>query len=136
MKKTILILCILIFSAAFANASQSSQLIGTWKFVSGKYTYPDRVNQVDATKSNAIKIFTPTHFSVISMSPDGKEFRRANAGRLVVKGSKCVEYIDYSSGSEYLGKSYSFDIRFEGDKLIQTGMIDNVKLEETWQRVK
>lgn len=70
------------------------------------------------------------------MTADNQQFLRAAAGRIELKGNLYLEHVEYCSVPAQVEKTHRFEVRVEGDKYYQTGMLDDIKLEEVWQRVK
>lgn len=141
MKKVFAIILGLVFVLAFALTPQKNSLAknaleGTWKFVSGKFTTGGELTEMDSTKRNAIKVFTPTHVTFFAMSPDKQQFDRAAVCTLEVKGNTYTETIEYSSIISVMGKKNQYEYRIEGDKLYQSGTNNGRKEETVWQRVK
>ena len=135
--KVIAILLVLVFSMALVVAPKKSPLEGTWKFVSSKDISSDKTVTNDGSKSDTIKIFTPTHVTYFSMSADKKQFVAGGVARLEMKGNRYTETIEYTSLLENLGKMNQYEYRIEGDKLYQSGVAWNgSKGESVWQRVK
>jgi hypothetical protein len=115
-------------------------LVGTWKLVSLSQTRSDGTTWdwrpgKDAGKS--LKIFSKTHFTVVTHGPDGK-FAHANGGPYSIDGDVATEYVRYSSSSDSLGKDVEHHFAVEGDTLTTNFVnpADGSKIREVWKRVK
>lgn len=54
MKLLLAITLLFLVTMGVTVAPKKNSMEGTWKFVSGKYTYPDRVEQYDASQRKTI----------------------------------------------------------------------------------
>ena len=112
-----------------------ASLVGTWQFVSGRYTEPNK--QPVAYKDpelRAIKIITPTHFSYITETGNGS-FYIAGAGTCKLEKDQYTETLEYVSAPKMKNKSYSFKYHIENDLWYTEGMEDGSLTEEIWQRL-
>jgi hypothetical protein len=96
-------------------------LVGSWELVSQRITQFGRTTQTDLSETKSLKIVTPTHWSVIASSANGKKFVRAGAGRYRVKGDNYIEAIDFASYTNWVGTEATFKWRVEGDRWHQSG---------------
>lgn len=118
-------------SASLTNSS----LVGSWQFVSGRYTEPNKAPVIYKNPDlRAIKIITPTHFSYITEKGDGS-FYVAGAGTCKIEKEQYSETIDYSSVPTMKNKSYTFKYHIENDLWYMQGMEDGSLTEEIWQRL-
>src|SRR6478735_7561571 len=73
------------------SSSESLSLVGTWQFVSGRYTEPNKAPLIYKSPDlRAIKIITPTHFSYITENGDGS-FYVAGAGTCKLEKEQYTE---------------------------------------------
>lgn len=128
-------------SPAVADTSNAtSPLVGTWEFVSGRYTTPGKPPAVyDASDMHALKIVSPTHFSFVAVLGDGT-FYAAGSGPYEIKGDAhsgtYTENIEYASVPSMVGKGYPFAYRIEGERWYHEGDEDGTHVEEVWRRVE
>ena len=127
MKKTALLLATLLIAAGVSIAGDNP-VVGTWESANG----------------NSIKIYTETHFAVISNNEDGT-FGVANAGTIVLKGNKVTEKLLKSSLPEAIGLEFTHEFTISGDdwestvtypKLKGSEVLDGRTVKEVWKRVK
>lgn len=112
-----------------------SSLVGSWQFVSGRYTEPNKAPVIYKNPDlRAIKIITPTHFSYITENGDGS-FYVAGAGTCKLEKAQYTETLNYSSVPTMKNKSYTFKYRIENDLWYMEGMEDGSLTEEIWQRL-
>ncbi len=124
--------------AAFAGISQkTSPLVGTWKQISGSMTYAGTTTTDDMTKTEAMKIVTPTHFAVFSKDITTGDIGHAGAGTIKVDGNTYSEIIMYATGT---GNKYpmiaKFTYELKGDKWHIKGGYDDLVFDEVWQKMK
>lgn len=137
MKIFLTLFFILIFLFPFQNFAQdSTKLIGTWELASYKYTLPDTV--ISGTNANftSIKIISPLFFVYVGQTLPGKEFKRAGAGRYIVKGEVLQEHMMFSSIKNMLGKTFQYKCVVNGDSWYHSGQINDIFIEEIWKRVE
>ena len=96
---------LLICSVAFSQ--KQADLIGTWKLMSGKYTYHDTTLNYEQANLNSIKIVTPTHFAVFSQGVNNT-FEHALAGKVKFDSKNYTESIEYGSAPSMLGSNMIF----------------------------
>ena len=137
MKSKLLFSMLLLFCTFSGIAQNKTQLVGTWKLVSGKATVGDSTYPYDNKTLDAIKIVTPTHFAVISKNVSNDSMQNAGAGTVKMDDRNYIEEIQYGNGSTIIGKTAKYTYHIEGDKWYIKGGIENMMmLEEAWQRVK
>jgi len=117
-------------------AQDSTKLIGTWELASYKYTLSDTV--ITGTNANftSIKIITPKFFVYVGQTMPSKEFKRAGAGRYIVKGEVLQELMMFSSIQNMLGKTYQYKCVVNGDSWYHSGQINDIFIEEIWKKVE
>ena len=137
-KKTALILATLLIAAGVSIAGDNP-LVGTWEFVSLVRTADGTTTEMQAEKDGmrAIKIFSKTHFAVVSHGADGT-FRGANAGSYVVKGETFSETLQNSSYPDAVGATFVHEFSVSGDLLTNSygNAANGNKTKEVWKRVK
>ena len=130
---TILFLCFVI-TPVFAQ--YSNPLEGSWGLVSFKYTLPDTVLIGNANTFNSIQIFSKTYFSYVGRTTQDNAFKRAGGGRYKLSGDTLTLLIDYSSIPNMLGKAFKFKCTFDGNKWYHSGQINDIYVEELWQKLE
>jgi predicted DNA-binding protein len=112
-----------------------SSLVGSWQFVSGRYTEPNKPPVAyKSPELRAIKIITPTHFSYVTENGNGS-FYVAGAGTCKLEKEQYTETLDYASVPTMKNKSYTFKYHIENDLWYMEGMEDGSLTEEIWQRL-
>jgi len=114
----------------------STRLIGTWKFVSGKYGG----QQGDPGQGTTLKHITPAHFMLVSYDAKTGKVTRAFGGTYVVDGALYKETPRYGFGEDFQtvrDQEHAFECKVEADRLYQTGKLaSGLTIEEVWERVK
>lgn len=113
-------------------------LTGAWEFVESTWFNPDGTTRkwtVAESGGRSLKLFTGTHFAVVTHGSDGV-FALANAGRCDFRGDTYTEKIENSSNPELLGSEFthSFMIEVEVLRVSYVHPRTKVKTEETWHR--
>ena len=122
-------------SASKPGATHAA-LVGTWEFVSGRYTPKGKpALEVKSPQLRALKVVTPTHFSYITETENGS-FYVAGAGRCKVEPNKYTETLDYASVAHMKNKNYTFTYRIENDLWLMEGQEDDSYTEEVWRRAQ
>ncbi len=132
--KTFVILFFILTTGSFAQ--DSLKLVGTWELVSYQYTLPDTVITGSTTNFTSIKIVTPLFFAYVGQTLPSKEFKRAGAGRYIVKNDLLQEFVMFSSIKNMLGKTFKYKCVIEGDKWYHSGQINEIFIEEIWKKVE
>ena len=118
-----------------ATQKSSASLVGSWEFVSGRYTTTGKPPiEVKSPELRALKVITGTHFSYVTEKGDGT-FYVAGAGSCKLEQDKYTETLDYSSVATMKKKSYTFKYRIENDLWYMEGKEDDSYTEEVWRRV-
>ena len=117
-------------------AQDSTKLIGTWELASYKYTLPDTVITGTNTSFTSIKIITPRFFVYVGQTMPAKEFKRAGAGRYMVKGEVLQELMMFSSIKNMLGKTFQYRCVVNGNTWYHSGKINDLYIEEIWKRIE
>jgi hypothetical protein len=125
----------LLLFCSVAYSQQQAALIGTWKLMSGKYTYNDSTVNYEQANLNSIKIITPTHFAVFSQGVNNT-FEHAFAGKAKFDGKNYTESIQYGSSTSVLGTDMIFTYELNGDKWHIKGGGNGYIFDENWERVK
>lgn len=137
MKACLLVWLILLSISFTGMAQKTSQLVGTWKLVSGTMSFGDSTIEDDMTKMESMKIVTPTHFAVFNKDISTGDIGHAGAGTVTVGSNDYTETITYATGT---GNKYpiiaKFTYKLNGDKWHIKGGFDKYTFDETWQRVK
>ena len=122
---------------------------GTWELISQKAVLKDTTIVTDMSTMRQIKIISPSHYASVAQSVDGKEFIVGGGGRYTFSDNIYTETYEYFSITELVGRSISWNIRFEDDTFIQSGMFpvtknkkelfteeDEIRLIQTYRRIK
>jgi hypothetical protein len=125
-----------IFSSAFSQSSSNSPLYGTWILQSATFTSGDTVTKDDKSTKKQMKIISPGHFAFIISNAADDKFIMASGGRVIIDGNNYTEIVDYSSEPTSVNATYKFITKIVGDTWYHNGMIDKMKMEEVWKKVK
>jgi hypothetical protein len=131
-KSFLLFLLLLTAASAFA---QKNSLVGTWKMVSSKMTMNDSTTTSDDTKGETMKIITPTHFALLSKGADSA-LQYAGGGRVTMDNRNYTETIAFFSDKSMLNKVAVFIYKMDGNRCHFEGKIEDIKLDEVWERVQ
>jgi hypothetical protein len=133
-KRTALFLATLLIPAGLSLAGDNP-VVGTWESVSVTTTAADGTStKVDAP--GGMKIYTDTHFALVSQRPDGT-FSHAHSGEIVVKGNTVTEKLQKSSNPDAVGNEVTIEFAITGDDWESTVTYpDGHKNKEVWKRVK
>lgn len=139
MKTTALCLATLLIAAGVCLA-ESNPLVGTWELLSATGTIADgRTWKWEPKKAGgrSIKIFSGTHFAVVTHGPDGA-FSNASAGPYVLKDKAFTETQENSSKPENVGTVWRHQFAVSGDLLTSSFVspVSGAKATEVWRRVK
>ena len=134
MKIKSFLLTMLLLTAA-ATYAQKNSLVGTWKLVSSKITMNDTTSTSDDSKGETMKIITPTHFALLSKGTDGA-LQYAGGGRVTMDNRNYTETIAFFSEKSMLNKVGVFTYSIEGNKCHFEGKIDDIKIDEVWEKVQ
>lgn len=138
MKNLKILVLLICFSFPLMAQQQDStnKLIGSWALATFKYTLPDTVITGDSKVFNSIKIFSPSLFIYIGKSLPDHIFKRAGGGRYQINGDQLTEIMDFSSLGNMLGKAFQYKIKIEGNTYYQSGMINDIFIEEIWKKLE
>lgn len=104
--------------------------------VSGKAVINDSTVTYASPAYQALKIVTPTHFSVIGKNGSDGVMQNASAGRVKVEATTYTEYLDFSSSKTLLSQAAVFTYRLDGDRWYLKGGNGAMQFDEVWERVK
>ncbi|MGB5244055.1 MAG: hypothetical protein WBN16_04015 [Lutimonas sp.] len=122
-------------------------LVGTWRLISGLTIKGTDTVFTDYTQNQEmIKMINQTHFAFLrhdlNNGKDSLALYSAGGGTYDLNGSTYTEHLGFFNLREWEGHDFTFEITFEGDSLIQTGIerledlgIDQ-KIIETYIREK
>ena len=151
---SLMLVCFLVIPAA---AQQKNKIEGVWRMVSGKLDGKEMLSS-----GSDMKFITAKHFIYIAqdkaktISAIAKKTKedpltaymdsfRAGSGTYKLEGNKYTETIEFSADPIYIGRSFDFTMRVEGNRLYQSGkfpLYENGKkvrdalLEEVYERVE
>ncbi len=103
------------------EAQESSQIEGTWKMIYAEIRENDSVQVKDLSSTDFVKILNKSHFAFFNQERETNENFTAGAGTYTFDGSTYVENLDFINYMDYRGHSFSFEVRIQGDTLIQQG---------------
>ena len=119
-----------------SEIKDENKLIGTWKYVSGKYNgqenkLPDGITM--------LKHVTSSQFTWVVYDKDGK-VSASLGGSCTLTGDKYVEIPEYGFGDAFeqlKGKSQEFTWKLDGNKWFHNGKLSSgLTIEEVWERVE
>lgn len=129
MKKILLlIITTVVFTSCFnkktskVSENKTNKLIGTWKLVYGEIKENDSIQIRDISKSDFIKIINKTHFAFFNQRKGTSESFYGGAGTYVLEESSYVEKLDYIDNVGFRNHTFTFNVEFKGDTLIQSGV--------------
>jgi hypothetical protein len=131
------------------KSEKKNTLEGVWERVEARFT---TAGKTESPTRKAIKIFTTNHWVIIEQEPNRQKFSGqgtdsellnaaktfdAITGTYTLNGGILTESIDFSLDPNWVGTSIPFQIRWEGDRWIQTGkMLGDVESYEVWKRIE
>lgn len=148
MKPLTFILALALLSACSEEKKTSSNpMYGTWKLLSGTLVEKGDTTVTDYTKTSSfIKIINETHFAFLlhdlNKGRDSAAVYSSGGGKYTFNNGKYTEYLEYCTARDWEGHEFNFDISFNGDTLIQSGVekIDSLGIErhntERYVRIK
>jgi hypothetical protein len=114
----------------------STQLVGTWKLVSGKYNG----QSFDFGKQVILKHVTGGQFMWLRYDADTKKISQSAGGPYTVHGDTYVEHPVYGIGESFeviKDQDQTFHWKVAGNKWSIDGQLANgVKIGEVWELVK
>jgi hypothetical protein len=135
MRRTGLLLVVMGAVAGVCLAGDNP-VVGTWEAVSVVWTQPDGTASDQLTSNNTIKIYSATHFAVVSQNQDGT-FSHAFAGEYLLKGNSLTEKVQLGSSAGMIGSEVTHKFSISGDDWESTWVAPNeAKVKEVWKRVK
>jgi hypothetical protein len=127
------------FAAAGMGFAGDNPLIGTWELVSVAGTRADGTTidwQVERDGGRSIKIYSETHFSVVTHGADGA-FRNAQAGPYVLKDNTLTETLRNASNPDTVDREVVHEVSVTADLSTNSYVQRNgTKTKEVWKRVK
>lgn len=141
MKQIIFILLLAGLGISFSYKTpprKTMPLEGTWKLVSANW-YD---NNPKYTNSAIYKIYTGGRFAFIYFDTKTGKFQGAGGGTYTVDNSKFSEKLEYFSwDSTAVGTSQTFDFKIEGNRFIQSGLLNSEKykdyeIKEVYEKVE
>lgn len=121
--------------AVGCSGQPSNDLEGTWELVSYEYAAPDTVMRGDTADMRSQKVLNGTHFSWVTVSPDQRAFIGAATGTYSIRGDTYTEVTEHASQADHVDRTYSFTYRIAGGLWLHTGIVNGVRIQETWRRV-
>ena len=104
------------------ESTNSNQLIGTWKLVYAEIREQDSVTIKDTSTSEFIKIINKSHFAFFNQNLENSDDFYGGAGTYILDGNSYVETLNFIENNSFRGHTFSFNIEFKGDTLIQSGL--------------
>lgn len=133
---TSLVLFFLVISC-MNTVEKPSAILGTWKMES--YKYGDNEMKASPDSIQMVKLITPTYFTWIHYKTKDKIVWNSAGGTYTFDGDNYIENIDFGGYgmSSYLGKTQTFKVKIENDKMYLSGALsDGYKIEEVWIKIK
>ena len=138
------------------KSEKKNTLEGVWERVEARFT---TAGKTESPTRKAIKIFTKNYWVILEQEPnrptvsaeatDSELLNAARtfeafAGTYTLKGDTLTEFIDFAPPPRSIGISIPFQIRWEGDRWIQTGKFpmgagfadDDAESYEVWKRIE
>ncbi|WP_421869730.1 hypothetical protein [Marinoscillum sp.] len=115
------------------DSQDSLTIQGTWRLLSGTTIQGTDTTVTDYTRDQKVlKIINQTHFAFIRHDlSKGKDSTNsifvAGAGAYSLQGNKYTENLEFCSYRPWEGNNFSFEMEFNHDTLVQTGI---EKIEE------
>ncbi|MES2457608.1 MAG: hypothetical protein V4594_18770 [Bacteroidota bacterium] len=112
-----------------STSAQTKSIVGTWKLVSQKVTYPDGNSFIpDSTKLNALKIYTPTTFVNVSQREipemgNQKIVVSCTGGRYSLIGNVYEEFTEFASFKDYKDLKVKFNLTLEKGRMHTVGSL-------------
>lgn len=155
-----ILLCILLAVGSFLAGCKSENentLEGVWERVEARFT---TAGITESDNQKVIKMYTKNHWVIIGQEPNRQNFTGEGtdaellnaaktfgmeAGTYTIKDNVLTEYVEYAFIPNWVGVTVSFNIKWEGDKWIQTGTFPNKALGmgendtdsyEVWKRIE
>ncbi|MEL7341692.1 MAG: DUF4488 domain-containing protein, partial [Bacteroidota bacterium] len=120
----------LLLSFIPAEDEKDAPIRGAWMLVEKDQT------SADDLQIQMVKILSDGHFMFAFYNAETQQFFSAGGGTYTLADGKYTETIDFHTIDPNLaGRSLSFEVAFEGDKLMQTGDINGTALNEVYQRI-
>lgn len=135
----IAILTVTVAALAWARLQESTprgrQILGVWQLVSADYN-----GQPSAAGTTQVKMISDKRFMWIQYDSAKNKTLESGFGTYVFMGDSYTEHIELldvsnAQGNSYVRKDLTFTVKIEGDTLMQTGSIGDLKLKETWKRI-
>jgi hypothetical protein len=129
----------LLFLRASAAASDNP-LVGTWQLLSSKGTERDGRQwswEPQRAGGRSIKIFSATHFAVVTHGPSGL-FANASAGPYRLGPGTFTEILEESSSPKNVGTSWVHHFAVSADLLTSSYVnpVSGARGTEVWRRVR
>jgi hypothetical protein len=124
----IAILFFLISCQEDPNEKTASNIIGTWKLLTGTIIEKGDTMVTDYTKDRSfIKIINDSHFAfTLHDLNKGKDSATAafsaGSGKYSFDGKNYTEHLEYCSAREWEGHDFAFTVIITGDTLLQSGV--------------
>ncbi len=125
---------------------RNPKIVGLWKLVSYQYGENQPEVKVEDYTIAGLKIFTKTHFNVVSYQKKDLNVETVLGGTYSLQGNIYVENIEYDNMKitkkdldSNLPKSRSmYSISFKKNKMYISGVLfdEKAKIRETWEKVE
>jgi hypothetical protein len=114
-------------TASITTSAAALPIQGTWRLITGTVITKGVPVVTDYTSGvSFIKIRDSAHFAFlkhdVNPAKDSSNHFDAGGGAYSLKGDQYTEHLDYYTGHQYEGASYTFTMSFHGDTLVQQGM--------------
>lgn len=130
MKTSYLVVLLPLFIACKESKKEVEMALpiqGTWKLVSGITVQGNDTSFTDYTSNQkTIKMINESHFSFLrhdlSQGKDSVKIFVSGGGEYSLKGTTYTENLEYCNYRGWEGLSFTFEMSFKGDTLIQQGV--------------
>jgi len=143
---SIFLVFVFLLNCTTSAQEKKNPIEGTWELVSGKWSNPDTTYLFSVTDSGRqIKMISRTHHVWIRQDTSQQDGDAFGGGKYTLEGEKYTEHIEFWTNQiDLIGKSITFTMKVEGDKLIQSGIFPwkefelgeyDVDLYEVYKRI-
>ena len=133
--KSVVFLSICFFLVG-CNSEKRNSLEGAWERVEAKFT---TAGETETPSGTAIKMFTKNYWVIVEQGSN-----EALGGTYTFDGETLTEFVEFGYPQNWIGFSLSFNVKWEGDKWIQTGKFpmkalglgeNDMESYEVWKRI-
>jgi hypothetical protein len=124
MKKTVffIIICSLISCNKNNISTPKKEIEGTWKMVYAEIVENDSLKIKDLSETTFIKIINESHFAFFNQEENQNKNFYSGAGTYILDNNNYTEILEYTTVEAIKNHMFSFQVKIEGDTLIQSGL--------------